>query len=309
MAKMFYSVEETSKRLKKTPDELKSLVREGTLREFRDAGKANYKVEDVDRLATTLRPSPPMAAASSASATGEIVLEPAEDSGISLASAGSGALSLEEPDAADTAVGARTGRKSKEGTVAPSVGVNVFDDADLEEVVDPMAQTAISDVGGIGLEGVGSGSGILDLTRESDDTSLGAELLEEIYTGEEDRKEKDSGEGTRAGLEEALTAPGGTVVEEDIDAELEPSASERAVRVTQVVEFPPDAVSTALTASMIVAVAVLWIGGLAGAALVRGITPGLVGAIYEKLAIYSGAALLVAALAGGLTFFVSKRST
>src|SRR5262249_18328283 len=29
-------------------------------------------------------------------------------------------------------------------------------------------------------EGVGSGSGLLDLTRESDDTSLGAELLDEI---------------------------------------------------------------------------------------------------------------------------------
>ena len=45
-----------------------------------------------------------------------------------------------------------------------------------------MAQTAIN--AGIGdqvnLEGVGSGSGLLDLTRESDDTSLGAELLDEI---------------------------------------------------------------------------------------------------------------------------------
>jgi hypothetical protein len=45
-----------------------------------------------------------------------------------------------------------------------------------------MAQTNIT--AGIGdqvsLEGVGSGSGLLDLTRESDDTSLGAELLDEI---------------------------------------------------------------------------------------------------------------------------------
>jgi hypothetical protein len=32
---------------------------------------------------------------------------------------------------------------------------------------------------------VGSGSGLLDLTRESDDTSLGAELLEEVYQSEE----------------------------------------------------------------------------------------------------------------------------
>jgi hypothetical protein len=45
-----------------------------------------------------------------------------------------------------------------------------------------MAQTSIS--AGVGdqvnIEGVGSGSGLLDLTRESDDTSLGAELLDEI---------------------------------------------------------------------------------------------------------------------------------
>jgi hypothetical protein len=32
----------------------------------------------------------------------------------------------------------------------------------------------------INLEGVGSGSGLLDLTRESDDTSLGAEVLDNI---------------------------------------------------------------------------------------------------------------------------------
>jgi hypothetical protein len=37
----------------------------------------------------------------------------------------------------------------------------------------------------LGLDAVGSGSGLLDLTRESDDTSLGAELLEEVYSSEE----------------------------------------------------------------------------------------------------------------------------
>jgi hypothetical protein len=33
----------------------------------------------------------------------------------------------------------------------------------------------------LSLEAVGSGSGLLDLTRESDDTSLGAELLDEVW--------------------------------------------------------------------------------------------------------------------------------
>jgi hypothetical protein len=35
------------------------------------------------------------------------------------------------------------------------------------------------------MESVGSGSGLLDLTREGDDTSLGADLLEDVYSGEE----------------------------------------------------------------------------------------------------------------------------
>ncbi len=63
-------------------------------------------------------------------------------------------------------------------------GINVFGTDDGGEFVDPMAQTNIS--GGIrdqlSLEGVGSGSGLLDLTRESDDTSLGA-VLDEITPG------------------------------------------------------------------------------------------------------------------------------
>ena len=62
-------------------------------------------------------------------------------------------------------------------------GVDVFQNDEVERV-DPSAQTAIapgvSDMAG---EGVGSGSGLLDLTRESDDTSLGAELLDEIAPG------------------------------------------------------------------------------------------------------------------------------
>ena len=58
-------------------------------------------------------------------------------------------------------------------------GINVFGADD--SAADASAQTVIS--GGIrnqmALEGVGSGSGLLDLTRESDDTSLGA-VLDEI---------------------------------------------------------------------------------------------------------------------------------
>ncbi|MGA2497040.1 MAG: hypothetical protein ABSH20_04835 [Tepidisphaeraceae bacterium] len=54
-------------------------------------------------------------------------------------------------------------------------GITIFD-VDESNRVDPSAQTAINTAQNeqLNLEGVGSGSGLLDLTRESDDTSLGA---------------------------------------------------------------------------------------------------------------------------------------
>jgi hypothetical protein len=94
-------------------------------------------------------------------------------------------------------------------------GVNVFGpDDESGGSVDPGAQTAIS--GGlreqVNLEGVGSGSGLLDLTRESDDTSLGA-VLDEITPGGTApgrRALSDTGAaaGTGiAGLSEEVSAP------------------------------------------------------------------------------------------------------
>jgi len=62
-------------------------------------------------------------------------------------------------------------------------GVSIFDADELEEA-DPSAVTQVSDEGGLddlSLENVGSGSGLMDLTRESDDTSLGTDaFLDEL---------------------------------------------------------------------------------------------------------------------------------
>ncbi|MBT5365029.1 MAG: hypothetical protein HOL14_00695, partial [Phycisphaerae bacterium] len=48
---------------------------------------------------------------------------------------------------------------------------------------DDSAETRVADAldEELSLEAVGSGSGLLDLTNESDDTSLGAELLDEVW--------------------------------------------------------------------------------------------------------------------------------
>ena len=100
------------------------------------------------------------------------------------------------------------------GTAAGSrAGVNVFGD-ESHFAVDPMAQTAMPGLGGgsdLNLEGIGSGSGLLDLTRESDDTSLGAEILDDISPAKGNRPlgPPDTG-GSMTGL--ALEAPRGGIV-------------------------------------------------------------------------------------------------
>lgn len=327
MAKSFYSAKEAAKRLHKSEDELKELVRDGTIREFRDASSVNYRVDDIDKAAATLGLSGSSAGdadsfASSGSASGEILLEPADDSSIELSPASSDILSLDESDPGgleDSSAGTKPGRPKKEDTAVASVGISVFDDEDLDEHVDPLAQTAISDVAGLGMEGTGSGSGILDLAKsESDDTSLGAELLDEIYTGDDaggGGSDDTAGDDTRAGLDEMSDGDGGedsgTVDEEDfaVDVGGEAKGASSGAVVREIVEFPPDAVSTALTAGLFVAVLVMWFAGLASAAMVRGVVPGLLEVVSDNLAIFTGGAFGVTIVASVVTFFVAKRSS
>lgn len=172
MAKPFYSMEEVSKLLGKDQDGVKALVRDGKLREFRDAGKVFFKADEVDKLAGR-------------GGGAEVQLESADDELPSLADIGGGGTSMIGLAPMDDDEDAK---KKKEGTVITTSGIDVFDDDELEIETDPMAKTTITEGAGdqVSLEGTGSGSGLLDLTRESDDTSLGAELLDEIYPGEDE---------------------------------------------------------------------------------------------------------------------------
>ncbi len=52
MAGMFYSLQEAAEKLNKTEDEIKQLVKDGQLREFRDGTNLLFKVEEVDGLVT-----------------------------------------------------------------------------------------------------------------------------------------------------------------------------------------------------------------------------------------------------------------
>ena len=236
--KMYYNLEEATARLGCTEDQLRGMVRSGKLREFRDAGKVHYRVDDVDRVASvsgdnvqlegsgeltlSMDDSKDMPAAKSDSGAGKkakssdssgpIDLGGSDSGMLSLSGSGSGELQLEDSDTetppakpgkaaakAKEASGTGDGLSleevdkeavdgmKKDDTVITNIGISVFDDEDLEIAVDPMAKTVVAAPGGdehIALDGSGAGSGLLDLTRESDDTSLGAELLEGIDMGD-----------------------------------------------------------------------------------------------------------------------------
>jgi hypothetical protein len=146
--KMYYTEEEAAHRLGISQAELSAYVRDGKLRVFPDGMKKMFRVDQVDELAG-----------------GEEVPLLGEADVVSLSEA--------EGHVA----------KPKEDSVISSEGISIFDAEDLEiGSADPMAKTQItaSIEDQINLEGVGSGSGLLDLTRESDDTSLGAEVLDNI---------------------------------------------------------------------------------------------------------------------------------
>ncbi len=177
MAKMFYTLDEAAAKLGVSEDQVKQLAEEGKLQQFRDRDKVMYKREAVDELfgmSRTMKMDKPG--------------KPGEESGIRLADVNENKSSKTDTIdlLADTDMPSNKASDTKKSATA--TGISVFD-ADEVEAADPMAQTQVTkDFRGaedeLSLESVGSGSGLLDLTRESDDTSLGAvELLEDIGPG------------------------------------------------------------------------------------------------------------------------------
>ena len=54
MAEKFYSLEEVIEKLGKTGDEVREMVQQGKLREFRFGANISYKVEEVEALKVEL---------------------------------------------------------------------------------------------------------------------------------------------------------------------------------------------------------------------------------------------------------------
>lgn len=297
MAKQYYTMQEAMEALGMSEVELKQLVRDGQLREFRHGGQLHFKVDDINRLAGQ---SP-----NEASATGELTLMPSDDSIPGLSGtdlmppseksaaglSGSDILALadQEPE---------PGGPKKDDTVVTSVGISVFDDDDLELDADPMAKTVLSDAEGsaLGGESTGSGSGLLDLTRESDDTSLGAELLDEIYS-DEDESSVQMGDATRAGLVQEA-------------AEEEEIAMDQAAVVAPVAyREMEDASSPAFTALLILGTLAMALVGGVVAAIMRDAWPAYLNFVSANLVYFAGGAAAVAVIVSIVGVLMGKKAS
>lgn len=347
MAKMYYNLEEATARLGCNEEQLRGFVRAGKLREFRDAGKLNYRVDEVEAIASSSGDNLTLSAEDSGEltlaaddsgeqsttpvlggSTGGFVLEEAEapidlggsdtslptmksgsgsGTGITLSDSDTETAPKKEPPKSGSGAGADILRLDevdkevsqgmrKDDTVITNIGISVFDDDDLEIAADPRAKTLMTGADEhLGLDGSGGGSGLLDLTRESDDTSLGAELLDGIDMG-------DTAETVIPGGTATATEP---VQEEEPLPEAAPVAVAPVGQTMVVPSAPP--YSPAFTGLLAAAVITLGLAGAATIANSMNAWPAYLGMLAEQFWIFLAGTLALGGLGALVGYFVGKQ--
>ena len=292
MAKMFYTAEEAAEKLGKSVEEVMEMASSGEIQSFKQDDQDMFRVEQIDMLSEdddlgdidiALDDSAvgdPLGLSGSAAA-----IDFASDSSDQSANAGldlSGEIGLEDSAApADSFLG---------GSGLGGSSISAFDSA----AGAPGGDLLDDD---LSLETVGSGSGLLDLTRESDDTSLGAELIEEVYSSD------DSGAPASAsGLFEAVGGDGGSGLD-DIAA---PVGGMAAVPV--VVEAYEGGWSGLGVGIGIVAVAALSLVALMAFVTGNGTLPAIAEMMTSNLTVWAGGLVGGLLIFGLLGFFIGKAS-
>ena len=268
MAKMFYSVEETCEKLGKSEDEIKGMVESGQLQEFRDREKLMFKVDQIDLLAGTEDDTSEFQFGLEDSASGS-GLDLADESIIGLAD-------------------------SREAT-----GISVFDtDHSGEEDAAGETQVGGTQVGveaiedELSLEAIGSGSGLLDLTRESDDTSLGAELLEEVYSG-------DTGSEIPANASGLFEAAAADTADEAV------AMDSMVPMISEIYDGTGSGLGVGMMIGAVLSLVCVAIVVIVGS---MGTTPMLTTLIADKLWIWAGGLLGVTVVLGLVGLFIGKAS-
>ena len=273
MAEGYYNLEEVMEKLGKTEEQIKELVKEGKLREFRDSSGVLFKVDEVDALVSKVSG---LEIASSDSGV-ELVLDETSTEDTDNKSDGGGGFGLTSPGniaSADTSIG--------------TTGINVLGETDdgYKLAEDTKAETQYEDAeaseelgsldGDASLESVGSGSGLLDLSLQADDTSLGA-VLDDILPAAGGEGEADDIEAQDEGMAEEADkifeqASPDAVVPVVAEAQAMPRTIE-----PQYVEIGPDAVSNACGIALFVPLIAVIYAAIVVVAARSGVEPGIMG--------------------------------
>lgn len=178
MAKMFYTLDEAAAKLGMTVDQVQQMTESGQLKEYNDNGETMLKVDQVDLLA-----------GDDGDDGGIIPLaESGELEPISLASSDTGTYATENP--------------------MEATGISIFDPSGDD--ADPAAQTQVSNsmTAPDFLDQSSSGSGLANLQLESDDTSLGDNLLDDVYGDQSQASGAFDGGGSVLGQSAAIDTGG-----------------------------------------------------------------------------------------------------
>lgn len=208
MAKLFYTLEEACSKLSKTEEDVRAMAQSGQLEEMRDGDQIMFRCAQVDLLVVDGESEVTVneidldlseedsslaldMSGSELDAESSVAEEtPSGGSGYGLSDSGAGLGSSSGLDLG----GSGSGFGFDLGDTGSAAGLDLGDSAaasgigsSFESDEDDSAETRIAEQvdDALELEEVGSGSGLLDLTRESDDTALGAELMEAVMDGDE----------------------------------------------------------------------------------------------------------------------------
>jgi len=362
MAGMFYSLQEAAEKLNKTEEELKQIVKEGKLREFRDGPNLLFKVEEVEALmsdtgvmpseqvpepealepeaaaletpeAEALEPEAPEPEALEPEALESEALEPEalsleapspetpeseapaledleEEPLVPLEQAADSSEILLEPE---TGAPVAPSELTDADTALTGEGISVLGetDSDYQVTDDTLAETAVpTGTAGTGpevpleeieedvnLDSFGSGSGLLDLSLQADDTSLGG-ILDEIYMAEGEGQEPapaEVGSGSAAAV--AAEAEQMLVEEEPVAPQLAPDVSVALAR--PYIEAAPDMQSNTLGMLLFLPLVVVLYTTVVAVSAQKDVIPSILAGIQGLIWYIMGGVAVVAVLVTG----------
>jgi len=196
-----------------------------------------------------------------------------------------------------------------------STGFNVTEDSMAETALGPASSSGEASLeeieDDVSLDSFGSGSGLLDLSLQADDTSLGG-ILDEIYTSEGGEAEGGSAEAEPAGVgEEAASFDEitGEAEHAGVEEELpvpEPVAIMPAAMGALYAEAAPDTQSNILGMLLFLPMLALLYTTIVAIAGLRGVTPSILSAIQGMIWYLLGGAIFVSLIVVAASFMVGR---